>query len=85
MIIFKQKFYLNPFDTTPWTFTFNSLKTKLGEIKLLTPTDCVKDRLASFYFWNDWQSLDQAIMVCKKEKINIDEIKKWSKKEDAMY
>ena len=54
----------------------------LGEIKLLTPTDCVKDRLAGYFFWDDRQALDQAIMVCKSQK-NIDfvEIERWSKKE----
>jgi hypothetical protein len=34
----------------------------LGEIKLLTPTDCVKDRLACYFFWDDRQALDQAII-----------------------
>jgi hypothetical protein len=32
---------------------FNEIKT----LKLLTPTDCVKDRLAAYYHWNDPQSL----------------------------
>ena len=29
---------------------FNSLKTQYGLIRLLTPTDCVKDRLAACFF-----------------------------------
>ncbi|NGX50935.1 MAG: hypothetical protein K1060chlam2_00787 [Chlamydiae bacterium] len=54
----------------------------LGEIKLLTSTDCVKDRLASYYFWDDSQALDQAIMVCKSQKdIDFMELERWSKKE----
>lgn len=40
----------------------------LGAITLLSPTDCVKDRLASFYYWNDRQALEQATMVCKAQK-----------------
>ncbi len=61
-------------------------KTKLGTIKMLTPTDSVKDRLASFYHWNDLQSLDQAINICEEifSKIDIDEIRNWSKKEKQM-
>ena len=31
----------------------NILKTKVGDIILLTPTDSVKDRLAAYYHWND--------------------------------
>lgn len=64
---------------------FEELKTKYGVLKLLTVEDCIKDRLAAFYFWNDPQSLDQAVLItqiCKRE-INFDLIKKWSKKEGA--
>jgi len=50
-------------------------------LKLLSPTDCVKDRLAAFYHWNDRQSLDQALMVCKEQKVNLNELKRWSENE----
>ena len=56
---------------------FNHIKS----LKLFTPSDCVKDRLSAYYHWNDPQSLDQALMVAKSQKINIKEIKKWSEKE----
>lgn len=57
---------------------FNYLNTRFGTICLLTPTDCVKDRLAAYFFWNDLQSLDQAVMVAKRNKIYLSEIKKWA-------
>ena len=57
---------------------FNYLNTRFGTICLLTPTDCVKDRLAAYFFWNDLQSLDQAVMVAKRNKINMPNIKKWA-------
>ena len=60
---------------------FNYLKTRFGTICLLTPTDCIKDRLTAYFFWNDQQSLDQAIMVAKRNKIHLSEIKKWSEKQ----
>ncbi|MBE3131476.1 MAG: hypothetical protein IMZ54_12285 [Acidobacteria bacterium] len=47
-------------------------------LKLLSPTDCVKDRLAAFYHWNDRPSLDQAIMVCKDTQVDLREVKRWS-------
>ena len=50
-------------------------------LKLLSPTDCVKDRLAAFYHWNDRQSLEQAILVCLDKEIDMGEIEKWSVKE----
>jgi len=57
------------------------IKTRFGSIILLTPTDCVKDRLAAFYHWNDPQSLEQALLVAKAQKINLKEIKRWSEQE----
>lgn len=62
---------------------FEYHKTSLGTIKMLTPTDSVKDRLAGFYHWGDKQSLDQALMVYRAmpNKIDIDEIKRWSDRE----
>lgn len=31
---------------------------------VLTPTDCCRDRLAAFLFWNDFSGLEQALAVC---------------------
>jgi hypothetical protein len=60
---------------------FEQLSTKYGTFKLLKPTDCVKDRLASFYYWGDRQALDQALDVCRDHKVNMKEIRKWSERE----
>lgn len=60
---------------------FNNIKTMRGIVKLLTPTDCVKDRLAAYFHWNDPQSLKQAIMVAQLQKVNLKEIKKWAERE----
>lgn len=50
-------------------------------LKLLSPTDCVKDRLAAFYHWNDRPSLDQAILVCKNTQVDLREVRRWSTNE----
>lgn len=55
-----------------------TLKTRLGKITLLTPTDSVKDRLAAYYYWNDPQALEQALMIAQVQKINLREVKRWS-------
>ena len=52
-----------------------------GTLKLLSPTDCIKDRLAAFYHWNDRQCLQQAVWVARARKIDWDEIERWSRKE----
>ncbi|MEN8221695.1 MAG: hypothetical protein ABFR36_00440 [Acidobacteriota bacterium] len=61
--------------------TFNEITKKNGYLKLLTPTHCVMDRLASYYYWDDNQALTQAVMVSSKQKINLVEIKEWSENE----
>ena len=50
-------------------------------LKLLSPTQCVMDRLAAFYHWKDRQSLEQAVMVAQKHPVKLLRIKKWSERE----
>lgn len=50
-------------------------------LKLLSPTQCVMDRLSAFYHWKDRQSLEQAIMVASKHPVKLSKIEKWSKTE----
>ncbi|MEB3338214.1 MAG: hypothetical protein VKJ46_12185 [Leptolyngbyaceae bacterium] len=48
------------------------------ELRLLTPTLCVMDRLAGFYHWHDRQNLDQAV---RRHPIDYTKVKSWSRKE----
>lgn len=52
-----------------------------GTLRIISPADCVKDRLCAFYFWNDQQGLAQAILVAKSQNVDLKEIKRWSKAE----
>lgn len=49
-----------------------------GTLRVVSATDCVKDRLCAYYFWNDQQGLVQAILVAKSQDVNLKEIKRWS-------
>jgi len=49
-----------------------------GMLYVISATDCVKDRLCAYYYWNDLQGLAQAVLVAKQQKINMDEIRLWS-------
>jgi len=60
----------------------NEIEFPTGKLFLLTPTDCVKDRLCAYYFWGDLQSLEQAINISKHQKIDIDGIQRWSESEN---
>lgn len=49
-----------------------------GRLTILSPTDCVKDRLAAYYYWEDKQSLDQALLVAESKPIDLKEVHRWS-------
>jgi hypothetical protein len=55
--------------------------TSTGSFRILSPTDCVKDRLAGYYHWNDMPSLEQAVLVASQNPVDLDEIKRWSMRE----
>ncbi len=53
------------------------------KIKILSPTDCVKDRLASYIHFRARECLDQAVLVAKKHPVQLESVKKWCKNEGA--
>lgn len=55
-----------------------------GEIiKIYSPTDCVKDRLAGYIHFKAPECLDQAILVAKMHPVSLKEIQKWCKGEGS--
>ena len=55
-----------------------------GTLKLISPTDCVKDRLAAYYHWNDAQCLEQAALVGHAREIDLGEVERWSEVEGKL-
>ncbi|MFH1006678.1 MAG: hypothetical protein V1800_04135 [Candidatus Latescibacterota bacterium] len=55
-----------------------------GILKIISPTDCVKDRLTGFYHDNDSQCLDQAVLVAQHSQIDIKEVERWSQGEGKL-
>jgi len=52
-------------------------------ILALSPTDACRDRLAAFYHWDDRQSLETAIAIAKRHRVNQARIRAWSAREGA--
>ena len=54
-------------------------------LRILTVTDCVRDRLSGFYHWNDLTALKAAVGVAKKhrEKVDFKRLKEWTEREGA--
>lgn len=52
-------------------------------IRLLSPTDCVKDRLAGSIHWGARANFDQAVLVCRRqrERVDLEKVRRWCEKE----
>lgn len=61
-----------------------SRESETGTLKLLTPTDCIKDRLAAYYHWGDKQSLQQAVWVALDNLFDMQAVEFWSKNEKKL-
>jgi len=61
------------------------VKIKGTVIKILSSTDCVKDRLASYLHFKAPEGLDQAVLVAQNQEVNFASIKKWCQGENAPH
>jgi hypothetical protein len=52
-----------------------------GLLRVINPTDCVKDRLAAFFHWGDTETLRQAILVSRETNVDIEGIRRWAESE----
>ncbi len=64
--------------------TIDEMKFDTGVLRIISPTDCIKDRLAHYYHWGDRQCLKQAILVASKHKVDLVELQEWSKLEGKL-
>ena len=61
-----------------------SFEQETAILRLLTATDCIKDRLAAYYHWDDAQSLEQAVWVAEENEFDVQSIALWSKDENEL-
>ena len=59
------------------------MATDSGVFKLLSATNCVKDRLASYIYWNDLQCLEQARDVAHLQTVDMNNIQSWLSSEGS--
>jgi len=55
-----------------------------GILRVISPTDCVKDRLAHYFHWGDQQCLKQAILVANNHEVSLSELEEWSRNEGKL-
>lgn len=56
-------------------------------LRLLSPTDCVKDRLAGYIHWKFRAGFKQAVLVCRRQKSRVDlgKVAAWCQKEGGSF
>jgi hypothetical protein len=68
--------------------TVKAVRRRIGvsasAIQLLSATDSCRDRLAGFYHWNDRQSLDAAVHIALRNRVDMKKIRTWSASEGAV-
>lgn len=57
------------------------IRTPAGTLQILTPTQCIKDRLAAFFHWRDSQGLEQALQVGRAHRVAMTELARWARAE----
>jgi hypothetical protein len=62
----------------------DEIELRTGTLRIISPTDCVKDRLAAYYHWGDRQCLHQAILVARVNAVDFEEIRRWSQVEGKL-
>lgn len=90
----KDRYFVHPeteffveFPTGPLTVgdeRVNKVETRdtgAGRLRLLSPTDCIKDRLAAFFYWNDTMAFEQALLVARAQTADFADLRRWAKAE----
>lgn len=56
------------------------------KLRLLSPTDSVKDRLAGYIHWNSRANFEQALLICRRQSLRVDmnQVRDWCEREGGM-
>jgi hypothetical protein len=53
----------------------------VGVLRILTPTDTIKDRLCGYFYWDNKPSLEQAVLIALKNQIDFKNLEDWARAE----
>ncbi|MFT3991512.1 MAG: hypothetical protein QM680_08875 [Luteolibacter sp.] len=55
-------------------------------LRLLSPTDCVKDRLAAYIHWQSRAGFRQALLVCRRQadRVDLEKVRLWCETEGGL-
>ena len=55
-------------------------------LRLLSPTDSEKDRLAGYIHWNSRANFEQAVLICRRQSVRVDmeQVRRWCEREGGL-
>jgi hypothetical protein len=56
---------------------WHTLRDERGLLHILSPTDCVRDRLAGAIHFRDFSSIRQAVAVASRQRVDLEQIEQW--------
>lgn len=56
------------------------------KLRLLSPTDSVKDRLAGYIHWRSRANFEQALLLCRRQadRVDLKQVERWCEREGGM-
>ena len=77
-VVYTLEFPLGPLAVGDELITkWDTLRREDLVLHIVTPTDCVRDRLAAAIHWNDFNSISQAVAVAKRHPVEMVIIERW--------
>lgn len=73
---------LNFGETSASLESVDILSTSKGNVRVITPTQSVMDRMAAYIHWKDEQSYNQAMSIVRDNTIDWKQLYEWAAKED---
>lgn len=55
-----------------------SVTLSTGVLRVISPTDCIKDRLLAYFYWDDLQCLEQAALIADIQQVDWSELERWA-------
>ena len=74
---------LNFGETNASLESVNILSTPRGNVRVITPTQSVMDRMAAYVHWKDRQSHNQAIAIIRDNPIEWEQLYEWAARESV--
>ena len=61
--------------------TWNTVERDTARLHVISPYDATRDRLCSYFYWNDFSGLAAAVAIATAHPIDLETIRAWAKRD----